>query len=130
MTVNADPDKLKQVFINLINNAIKFTDRGGINISFDIDQENNSVIVKFQDTGIGIESKDQSKLFRPFVMVDGSTTRKFGGTGLGLAICYNLMQLMGGKISLFSSGAMKGTTLVVSLPLLKVTPLELNHLDI
>jgi signal transduction histidine kinase len=130
VTVNADPDKLKQVFINLINNAIKFTDRGGINISFDIDEQNNSVIVKFQDTGIGIEPKDQSKLFRPFVMVDGSTTRKFGGTGLGLAICHNLMQLMGGKISLFSSGAMKGTTLVVTLPLLKVTPLELNHLDI
>ncbi len=124
ITVQADPDKLKQVFINIVNNAIKFTDRGEININICTDLVDNTVLITFQDTGIGIEPKDQSRLFQPFVMVDGSTTRKFSGTGLGLAICHNLMQLMGGKISLFSAGSMKGTTFLVTLKLFQLCPFE------
>ncbi|NJL83110.1 MAG: HAMP domain-containing histidine kinase [Chloroflexaceae bacterium] len=74
--------------------------------------------LRVRDTGIGIEPRHQAKLFRPFVMVDGSTTRQFGGTGLGLAISKNLMELMGGSIALFSAGMGQGTTVEIRLPLL------------
>ncbi|HAJ59462.1 MAG TPA: two-component sensor histidine kinase, partial [Cyanobacteria bacterium UBA8543] len=74
------------------------------------------VVVTVKDTGIGIDPSQQHKLFRPFVMVDGSTTRKCGGTGLGLAISRNLIELMGGSIALFSDGEGKGTTVEITLP--------------
>jgi signal transduction histidine kinase len=148
--VYVDPDKLKQVFLNVLNNAIKFTDAGTItiNIGFesvtindnndndDNDDNNNNnndgntiynmayrngtkdwVVVTVKDTGIGIDQEQQDKLFQPFVMADGSTTRKYGGNGLGLAICRNLMGLMGGVISLHSEGINQGTTLTIALPM-------------
>jgi signal transduction histidine kinase len=77
----------------------------------------HNVIITVKDTGIGIDPQQQEKLFRPFVMVDGSTTRKFKGTGLGLAISRNLIELMGGSITLYSPGLGKGTTVEISLPL-------------
>jgi signal transduction histidine kinase len=140
--VYVDPDKLKQVFLNLLNNAIKFTDAGTItiNIGFesvtinDNDDDDGDdgnamynmayrngtkdwVVVTIKDTGIGIDREQQDKLFQPFVMADGSTTRKYGGNGLGLAICRNLMGLMGGVISLHSEGINQGTTLTIALPM-------------
>lgn len=78
------------------------------------------VVIQVRDTGIGIPLNQQDKLFRPFVMVDGSTTRKFSGTGLGLAISRNLIELMGGTITLYSPGEGKGTTVKIIVPLAKI----------
>jgi two-component system, NarL family, sensor histidine kinase BarA len=113
--VYADPAKLKQVLLNVLSNATKFTEYGEISITTDTKEER--AIVTITDTGIGIAPGQQAKLFRPFVMIDGSTTRRFGGTGLGLAISKNLMEMMGGEITLFSPGQGLGTTVEVSVPL-------------
>ena len=183
--VQADRAKLKQVLINIIGNAVKFTESGFIDIKVKVDFVNNQpktdsntvadyendlatynesnygnfyqnstkdyiytddnrkvflntnkfsknghypksvestpnkkkAIITVTDTGIGIDPSQQQKLFRPFVMVDGSRTRKFGGTGLGLAISRNLMELMDGDISLYSKGLGKGTTITIVIPL-------------
>ncbi|MEL6231740.1 MAG: sensor histidine kinase [Cyanobacteria bacterium J06627_3] len=127
--VKGDGDKLKQVLLNIVYNAIKFTHSGSITAKIDVvsevgaDDDSNPVAaprvsVTIQDTGIGIEPKDQQKLFHPFVMVDGSHTRSYEGTGLGLAISKNFMKLMGGSISLYSAGVDQGTAVTLSLPLL------------
>ena len=117
--VKSDAIKLKQVLINIISNANKFTNEGSIQITTNINYNNHypHVIVSIKDTGIGIDPAEQGKLFRPFVMVDGTTTRKFEGTGLGLAISRNLIELMGGKITLESLGLNQGTTVIIQLPL-------------
>ncbi|WP_016949534.1 sensor histidine kinase [Anabaena sp. PCC 7108] len=121
--IKADEVKLKQVLINIIGNATKFTDTGSITISTDIQQSHSKyhVIVSIKDTGIGIDPGQQHKLFRPFVMVDGTTTRKFEGTGLGLAISRNLIELMGGTITLESLGLHQGTTVKIILPLIDIS---------
>ncbi|OWY66511.1 two-component sensor histidine kinase [cyanobacterium TDX16] len=129
LLVHADAAKLKQVLINVIGNAVKFTDRGSISIKLEITaqpvQDGSTtfwVTVAVEDTGLGIDPAQQHKLFRPFVMVDGTTTRKLGGTGLGLAISRNLIELMGGRIALSSPGIGLGTTVEISLPLVDPLP--------
>ena len=132
--VQADPAKLRQVLINVIGNAVKFTEEGSITIATHVEPAPNHidsdgtsrVVVTVQDTGVGIDPAQQHKLFRPFVMVDGTTTRKFGGTGLGLAISRNLVELMGGTIMLWSTGHNQGTKVVISLPLTDVSLLRLR----
>ena len=181
ISILADAAKLKQVLINIVSNAVKFTDYGTISIkvlikarnfsleaedyryvvnsgtqtanasippehdnshqsniseaqgkdlsavdvqTLDINKQsfsNKEVEIIIEDTGIGIEKSQQDKLFNPFVMVDGSTTRKFGGTGLGLAISRNLIELMNGTISLYSAGENEGTKVKISLPLAEGT---------
>lgn len=133
--VPADPAKLKQVLINVVGNATKFTDNGSISIKTRIEPlplsqnnrtvakaseltSNSQVVIIVKDTGIGIDPSQQQKLFRPFVMLDGSTTRQSGGTGLGLAISRNLIEMMGGSITLFSPGEGKGSTVKITLPII------------
>ena len=180
ISVWADAAKLKQVLINIVSNAVKFTDCGSIDISVGININSNivesderqfllasgknhaddsanlssndfyrsealeskendlsatdaldkstqlawEVSIVVEDTGIGIDPSQQDKLFHPFVMVDGTTTRKFGGTGLGLAISRNLVELMQGKIALHSAGENKGTIVKICLPIAEIAPIN------
>ncbi|MDB9392070.1 ATP-binding protein [Microcystis aeruginosa] len=133
LIVYADTTKLKQVILNVISNSIKFTETGTISLITHL--EYPQAIITIIDTGIGIDPQQQSKLFRPFVMIDGSTTRKFSGTGLGLAISKNLMKMMEGDITISSQGRGLGTTVEIVLPLvgekkLDSTPEENSSLPI
>jgi len=104
-----DPTRLRQVIINLIGNAIKFTEHGEVALDVTVDQQtDHSVYLRFaiRDTGIGVAPDKQQAIFEAFSQADVSTTRRFGGTGLGLAICARLVQLMDGKITLESTPGM------------------------
>ncbi|WP_373975663.1 CHASE domain-containing protein [Chitinibacter sp. SCUT-21] len=104
--LSGDPLRLEQVLINLISNAIKFTERGHVLVSTRIiSAQDTSLLLRFtvQDTGIGIPLEKQTSIFAPFTQADTSTTRQFGGTGLGLAISRQLVQMMGGEIGIFSA---------------------------
>ncbi|MEW5894239.1 MAG: ATP-binding protein [Candidatus Omnitrophota bacterium] len=99
--VKGDPVRLRQVLVNLINNAIKFTSKGKIEVEVkvtSISEEKCLLLFSVKDEGIGIEKDKQEKIFEVFTQEDVSTTRQFGGTGLGLAICKKLLELMGGSI--------------------------------
>jgi CheY-like chemotaxis protein/HPt (histidine-containing phosphotransfer) domain-containing protein len=99
--VVGDPGRLRQVIINLVGNAIKFTERGEIVVKVTVESRNDrDVMLHFavKDTGIGIPADKHAAVFKPFEQADASTTRKYGGTGLGLAICGTLVGLMGGRI--------------------------------
>ncbi|MDF2984950.1 MAG: sensor hybrid histidine kinase [Eubacterium sp.] len=99
--VKGDPNRLKQVLNNLINNAIKFTEHGEVNIIVKkkyVDNEFLELLFSVSDTGIGIGEEEKSKLFKTFSQVDGSITRKYGGNGLGLAISRQLVEIMGGRM--------------------------------
>ncbi|MCI0439954.1 MAG: GAF domain-containing protein, partial [Chloroflexi bacterium] len=96
-----DPTRLRQILVNLVGNAIKFTDQGGIEARVDLESASpDEVVCHFQvrDTGIGIPRDKQQIIFQAFTQADSSTTRRYGGTGLGLAICSSLVNFMGGRI--------------------------------
>ncbi|WP_341909856.1 response regulator [Polaromonas sp. YR568] len=113
--VRGDVTRLRQVLLNFVNNAVKFTDKGQVIVSAHVRDEGmapaGTALVEFRvrDTGIGIPADRQSALFQSFTQVDTSTTRKYGGTGLGLAICKRLAELMGGEVGLESAPG-KGST--------------------
>jgi signal transduction histidine kinase/CheY-like chemotaxis protein/HPt (histidine-containing phosphotransfer) domain-containing protein len=121
LAVRGDPVRLRQVLTNLVSNAIKFTERGGVHVQISKrseTREHHEIVFAVRDTGIGIAPEVAAKLFRPFSQADASTTRVFGGTGLGLAICKRLVDLMGGHLGVKSEVG-KGSLFWFSVPLLK-----------
>ncbi len=116
--VNGDQLRVKQILVNLLGNAIKFTEQGGITIAVSVmEREPTRVIIRItvSDTGIGITQEAMQKIFEPFVQADSSTTRRFGGTGLGLPICRKLAELMGGAVTVESVPG-KGSSFHLDLP--------------
>jgi PAS domain S-box-containing protein len=100
-----DPDCLRQVLVNLLGNAIKFTPCGGVKLSIEMSAESSDhLLFRVHDTGIGISPDQRQRIFEPFTQVDGSSRREFGGTGLGLAISAQLVEMMGGEIWVVSDG--------------------------
>ena len=111
-----DPLRIEQILINLVSNAVKFTDRG--KVTLDVTRAGSALQFVVTDTGIGMGESEVARLFTPFEQGDGSTTRKYGGTGLGLAITSRLVDLMGGSIEVESVPG-QGSTFRVSLPLIE-----------
>ena len=116
--VKGDGLRLRQIVLNLINNAVKFTERGEVVVSASVDD--GLIRISVRDTGIGIPAQKQQHIFEPFCQADSTTTRKFGGTGLGLSICTQLAALMGGRIWLESEPG-SGTTVYFTVRLQPAT---------
>jgi PAS domain S-box-containing protein len=125
--VLGDRMRLQQVLLNLAGNAIKFTERGSVEISLHVLSQDREADLEFavRDTGIGIAPSSQERLFQPFAQADASMTRRFGGTGLGLAICQGLVEMMGGRIWVESELG-QGSTFhfTVRLPLAQEPPAD------
>ena len=102
ITIISDPVRLRQVILNYLGNAIKFTEKGSIKIKVDLNYDTQELSINVCDTGIGINPEKQDKLFSEFSQADSSTTRKYGGTGLGLAICKKIALLMDGDVGVKS----------------------------
>lgn len=115
--IMGDPTRLRQVLINLIGNAEKFTSQGSIEIVVEPDDEINRIRLSVRDTGIGMDAPTLAKLFKAFAQADESTTRQFGGTGLGLKIAQDLVHAMGGEIQVVSEPGI-GSRFWFSLPLI------------
>lgn len=121
--VLADPTRLRQVLVNLLGNALKFTSSGWIGLEVRAAREEAAWVLDFTvtDTGVGIPTEVQPQLFTPFMQADSSTSRQFGGTGLGLSIVRQLVDLMGGVVSVTSQQG-RGSRFTVSLPVLAAQP--------
>jgi CheY-like chemotaxis protein len=117
--LRGDPDRLRQILVNILANAVKFTNKGEVCLTVDLAAEyHNTATLRFKikDTGIGFPEEQAVSLFAPFVQADGSVTRKYGGTGLGLTIAKDLVEMMGGRIGAHSkpgSGSLFWVTVVL-----------------
>lgn len=117
-TICTDPERLHQCLINLVNNAIKFTDEGHVYVKVAMEQSGDNthdIHFDIEDSGIGIKTQDRERIFESFTQADGSTRRKYGGTGLGLAITGHLARLLGGELTL-SSEEGRGSTFSLVIP--------------
>jgi signal transduction histidine kinase len=113
--ISSDRSKVKQILLNLLSNALKFTHQGGVTIRARRVAEERAIRLSVSDTGIGIAPADQEKIFEDFRQLDNSPTRAYGGTGLGLSICRRLAQMLDGRIAVESTVG-KGSTFVLTLP--------------
>ena len=121
ISMRSDPTRLRQVLTNLVSNAVKFTEKGGVQIEVSKRSETRThqeLVFAIKDSGIGISAEGQTKLFKAFQQADTSTTRTFGGTGLGLVICQRIVTLMNGQIGVKSELG-KGSVFWFSVPMLK-----------
>ncbi|MGB3536132.1 MAG: HAMP domain-containing sensor histidine kinase [Microcoleaceae cyanobacterium] len=122
--INTDATKVKQVLLNLLSNAAKFTQKGKITLTISLDRDQDSTSVEsqhwicfiVQDTGIGMSPQQQQRIFEAFIQADSSTPSRYGGTGLGLAISRHFCRLMGGELSLVDSQTGKGSQFKMCLP--------------
>lgn len=114
-SIATDPTRLRQIIINLVSNALKFTSRGRITLRARC--EANALVIEVEDSGAGMTPEQQARLFKPFAQAEVATTRLFGGTGLGLAVSKRLAQALGGDLVLLRSSPTAGSTFALQLPL-------------
>jgi signal transduction histidine kinase len=113
---STDRQKVKQILLNLLSNALKFTHHGSVTIAAKRDPGNRTLTLSVIDTGIGIAAADQDKIFDDFRQLDNSPTRAYGGTGLGLSICRRLAQMLDGRLAV-KSRVGRGSNFTLTLPI-------------
>ncbi|RZA27262.1 MAG: PAS domain S-box protein [Proteobacteria bacterium] len=115
--ITSDPARFRQILINVIGNAIKFTDHGSIKITMDIegDEDDRVLLTRVRDTGIGLNEEQKARIFEPFIQADSSVTRRFGGTGLGLTLSQKLARVLGGDLRIEESAVGAGSTFTISI---------------